>query len=142
MTSKGVPRSSQVNTLVDKLGADVFRSLPESQLRLFFSADLVGSTAFKQRTNKSNGEKQAEPWLHTFTGFYTDIGDRLRAEWMSLRGRLHTDLGERLGKDFARLTQDALPLQQLSSPERRYRRVLDKYDEKKVLLLEAAESKW
>lgn len=48
---------------------------------------------------------------------------------------------ERTG-DYVRLTQDIIPLHQLSAAERRVRRDGDPYDERTPLLLEAAESKW
>ena len=44
--------------------------------------------------------------------------------------------------DYAFLTRNVLPLRQWASLERRIRRKMDSYDEKKILLLEMGESKW
>ncbi len=44
--------------------------------------------------------------------------------------------------DYISLTQDVLPLKQLSRLEQAHRRAVDRYEEKKNLLLEIANSKW
>ena len=44
--------------------------------------------------------------------------------------------------DYVKLTKDMMPVDQMARLERQIRRRKDQYDEKKVLLMEQAESKW
>lgn len=76
--------------LIYRLPEQAADKLPDPQLRLFLSIDVVGSTAFKQRTLAAplNGEDNAQPWLHTLTGFYTTVHDYLNAEWDALPDRM------------------------------------------------------
>ena len=91
--------SSQVSLeeLLALLGDPSSITLSPSCLRMFMSLDMVGSTAYKQRTVDSKGDNNAQPWLRTFTGLFAGIEDAFRLQWKALRTRVHSRATARVG---------------------------------------------
>jgi len=59
---------------------DPIELFPSSCLRLFLSADLVGSTAFKQASEMGDGEK-VQKWLEPIGAFFAGIQRHLDYQW-------------------------------------------------------------
>lgn len=58
----------------------------ESQLLLFLSADIVGSTAYKHNNREQAGEPQ--PWLQFFQDFYQDFPGQVETALKNLGGEI------------------------------------------------------
>lgn len=56
------------------------------EVRLFFSADLTGSTAFKNsHEGDYDGEREAPAWAAVFSAFYTEFQQALEQHWAAQR---------------------------------------------------------
>lgn len=56
-------------------------STSKSELLMFLSVDVVGSTAYKYRyQNQKEGTKDAQPWFETFRRFYETFQEEIRFE--------------------------------------------------------------
>lgn len=74
--------------MVDQSLNDKINTLPRSQrphLRLFLSADIVGSTAFKQSANAKNTQDLYPPWFSLVLEFYQQAEQSFGANWLAMK---------------------------------------------------------
>lgn len=75
-----------------------------SCVRLFLSVDLVGSTAFKNTSENSSGQRSGPPWANLFFAFYTGFpkifGQGLGEEIEPLREELRPALVKTIGDEL------------------------------------------
>ena len=102
----------------------------QPHLRLFLSADVVGSTAFKQQ-NKGNdsagraaGRASArstdQTWLHVALAFYQNIEQRFRENWLDYTGSHPHD-----APGFARVAGEAPELWKTVGDEVLFTKVIE-----------------
>lgn len=57
------------------------------RMRLFFSADIIGSTAYKQPSSESNGSKD---WFKAVLSFYHQAEQKFSAKWTTFSEGVHS----------------------------------------------------
>lgn len=82
----------------------------QPQLRLFLTADIVGSTSYKQNvehfsevdpqsSGEANRKKNLHPkWFAPIADFYSQAQKTLNEEWEDIRNQVQNDSGEDIGK--------------------------------------------
>lgn len=80
----------------EDLTGEQFAELTRPKLKLFLSADVVGSTAFKQQ----HAEKGMQEWLSVFLGFFAGFPNFLRAELANEDEQLDARLWKSLGDEL------------------------------------------
>ena len=81
---------------------------PRSCLRLFFSADIAGSTAYKNQSQKRDDDGRPH-WLSLYESFFAEFSLRVANEWAELKG---------IGPPASvRLSRHATPTRTIVAPE-------------------------
>lgn len=70
---------------------------PCSSLRLFFSVDIVGSTAFKQ-SHKKASDQPGQPWLEPFSAFFSGLDEQLNYQWSASQSNLGEEMIAEIGE--------------------------------------------
>lgn len=101
---------------------------PRSCLRLFFSADIAGSTAYKNR--KSHRVKGRPAWLPLYESFFREFGQRCVEKWEALNGNGKNPAQVwKLAGDEILLEQETSSLEDALHAVRAFRDALRSYQE-------------
>lgn len=104
------------------------REEPRSSLRLFFSADIAGSTAFKNQSRKR--EENGRPhWLSLYESFFSEFSLRVTNEWAELKGKGAPASVWKLAGDEILLAQEIQQIGDVWTAVRAFKKALSSYQD-------------
>lgn len=102
---------------------------PRPCLRLFFSADIAGSTAYKGRIPDSDRSDGRPHWLALYESFFAEFSVGFANEWAELNGQGDPASVWKLAGDEILLSQDICSITDVWTAVRSFKKALNGYQD-------------
>lgn len=101
---------------------------PRPCLRLFFSVDIAGSTAYKSKSQDERSDGRPH-WLSLYESFFAEFGVRFAGEWTELGGRGTPASVWKLAGDEILMSQEVCLIDDVWTAVRAFKKALYGYQE-------------